>query len=164
MRRIVLVAAAGLSLVGCSSNFSSDYFKDYFNSAPTTVQLQLESTPPGAEAKTSIGPSCKTPCSVTLTPPEGGFTVSYILNKFQPATVPVQVTHTPGDLLTAATTKIDPNPVVAELQPVTPPKPAKPMRPKPVAKKPKETAAPVPAASAFPDPAQPLAPAPGPTR
>jgi hypothetical protein len=86
------------------------------------------------------------------------------LNKFQPATVPVQVTHTPGDLLTAAMTKIDPNPVVAELQPLTPPKPAKPMRPKRVAKKPKETAAPAAAASAFPDPAQPLAPAPGPTR
>jgi len=28
-----------------------------------------------------------------------------MLNKFQPATVPVQVTHTPGDLLTASTTR-----------------------------------------------------------
>ncbi len=156
MRRIILVAATGLSLAGCST----DYFKDYFKSTPAPVQLQLESTPPGAEAKTSIGPSCKTPCSITLTPPEGGFTVNYSLNKFQPATIPVQVARTPGDLLTAGTTKIDPNPVVAELQPVTPPKPAKSMRPKRVAKKPAEaSSAPAPAASAFPDPG-PVAPAP----
>jgi hypothetical protein len=160
MRRIILVAVTGLSLAGCST----DYFRDYFKSAPTSVQLQLESTPPGAEAKTSIGPSCKTPCSITLTAPEGGFTVNYTLNKFQPATVPVQVTRTPGDLLTAATTKIDPNPVLAELQPVTPPKPTKSMRPKRVAKKPTETASPAPAASAFPDPGQPVAPAPNSTR
>jgi hypothetical protein len=158
--RIILVAVTGLSLAGCST----DYFRDYFKSAPTSVQLQLESTPPGAEAKTSIGPSCKTPCSITLTAPEGGFTVNYTLNKFQPATVPVQVTRTPGDLLTAATTKIDPNPVLAELQPVTPPKPTKSMRPKRVAKKPTETASPAPAASAFPDPGQPVAPAPNSTR
>jgi hypothetical protein len=153
MRRIILIAATGLSVAGCST----DYFKDYFKSAPAPLQLQLESTPPGAEAKTSVGPSCKTPCSITLTPPEGGFTVSYTLNKFQPATIPVQVTRTPGDLLNAGTTKIDPNPVVAELQPVTPPKPTKPMRPK-RAKKPKEAASPAPAASAFPDPAQSVAP------
>jgi hypothetical protein len=159
MRRIILIAATGLSLAGCST----DYFRDYFKSAPTPVQLQLESTPPGAEAKTSIGPSCKTPCSVALTPPEGGFTVSYTLNKFQPVTLPVQVTRTPGDLLTAGTTRMDPNPVLAELQPV---KPTKSMRPKRVAKKPTETAspAPAPAASAFPDPGQPVAPAPSSTR
>ena len=146
MRRVIVIAIAGLGLAGCSS-FSTDYFK----SAPPPVQLQLESVPPGAEARTSVGPSCKTPCSVTLTAPESGFTVSYTLNGFLPATVPVQVIRTPGDVFTASTTKIDPNPVVAELQP--PPKSArKPMRPK----KPKKPAAAAPAAagSPFPAPAQ----------
>lgn len=159
MRRVIAIAATGFCLAGCSSTFSTDYFKDYFSSAPPTVQLQLESTPPGAEAKTSIGPGCKTPCSVTLTPPEGGFTVSYTLNKFQPATVPVQVIKSSGELLTAGTMKIDPNPVVAQLQPVTPPKPSKPMRPKRV-KKPNEAASPPPAASPFPDAGQPVPPPP----
>jgi hypothetical protein len=145
MRRVIAIAAAGMTLAGCSS-FSTDSLTDYFKSAPPTVQLQLESTPPGAEARTSIGQGCKTPCSVTVTPPEGGFTVSYTLAKFQPATVPVQVTRVPGDLLTSATTKVDPNPVVAELQPAVVPKGSKTMRPKRV-KQPSDTAA-APAAAA----------------
>ncbi|MGB9117766.1 hypothetical protein [Bradyrhizobium sp.] len=155
MRRIIAVAATGLGLAGCSS-FSTDYFKP----TPPPVQLQLESVPPGAEARTSFGPSCKTPCSVTLTAPEGGFTVNYTLNRFQPATVPVQVIRTPGDLLTASTTKIDPNPVVAELQPAGPPPKAarKPMRPK-KPKKPVNDAAAPGAGSAFPDPGQAAPPA-----
>ena len=152
MRRVIAIAATGLSLAGCSS-FSTESFTSYFQPAPPTVQLQLESTPPGAEAKTSIGPSCKTPCSITITPPEGGFTVNYALNKFQPATVAVQVAKTPGDLMTSATTKVDPNPVIAQLQPTAPAKPNKPMRPKRT-KKPQEAAAPAAAASPFPDPGQ----------
>ena len=154
MRRVIAIAIAGLGLAGCSS-FSTDYFK----STPPPVQLQLESVPPGAEARTSVGPNCKTPCSVTLTAPESGFTVSYTLNGFLPSTVPVQVIRTPGDLFTASTTKIDPNPVVAELQP--PPKAArKPMRLK-KPKNPKNTAAAPAAGTVFPDPGQ---TAPTPTR
>jgi len=153
MRRVIVIAATGLSVAGCS-NLSLDYFR----SAPPTLQLQLESTPPGAEARTSIGPSCKTPCSVTITAPDGGFTVSYSLSKFQTATVPVQVIKTPGDFLTSGATKIDPNPVVAELQPATPARPAKPMRPK--RRKPEAQAVPIQPASAFPDAGQAAAPPP----
>jgi hypothetical protein len=160
MRRIIAIAAGGMTLAGCSS-FSTNSLTDYFKPAPPTVQLQLESTPPGAEARTSIGPGCKTPCSVTATAPEGGFTVSYTLAKFQPATVPVQITRIPGDLLSSATTKVDPNPVVVELQPATPPKGNKPMRPKTV-KKPTATAtAPAAAGSPFPDPGRGVPPPPG---
>lgn len=156
MRRVIVIAATALSLAGCSS-FSTDYFK----STPPTLQLQLESSPPGAEARTSIGPSCKTPCSVSVTVPDGGFSVSYTLNKFQPVTIPVQVTGSPGNVFTASTIRIDPNPVVAELQPIVPPKPAhRPMRPK-KPKKPKDSAAAPPAAdSAFPSPGQAAPPPP----
>ncbi|HWZ07368.1 MAG TPA: hypothetical protein VNY53_10715 [Bradyrhizobium sp.] len=157
MRRVIAIAAGGMTLAGCSS-FSTGFLTDYFKSAPPTIQL--ESSPPGAEARTSIGPGCKTPCSVAVTAPEGGFTVSYTLARFQPATVPVQVTRIPGDLLSSATTKVDPNPVVVELQPATPPKGNK-MRPKRV-KKPTDTAAaPAAAASPFPDPGQGVPPPPG---
>jgi hypothetical protein len=136
---------------------------DAFKSTPPTMQLQLESVPPGADARTSIGPSCKTPCSVAVVPPEGGFTVTYALARFQPATVPVQVIHIPGDLTTPGSTTFDPNPVVAELQPAGPPPRAarktamRPKRPKP----PKGTAS-APAGSPFPDPG--AAPAAAPTR
>lgn len=155
MRHVIVVAVAGASLAGCSS-LSLDTFK----SAPPTVQLQLDSVPTGAEARTSLGPTCKTPCSVAVTPPDSGFSVTYTLNKFQPATIPVQVIRTPGDLTTPASTTIDPNPVVAELQPAGPPPKAarkkvlKPKTPKP----PKGTAG-APAGSPFPEPVQSAPPA-----
>jgi hypothetical protein len=116
MRRVIVIAVAGASLAGCSS-FSLDAFKP----TPPTVQVQLESVPQGADARTSLGPGCKTPCSVAVPAPDSGFSVTYTLNKFQPATVPVQVIHIPGDFSTPASTTIDPNPVVAELQPAGPP-------------------------------------------
>src|SRR5258708_36495386 len=148
MRSVIAIAVAGASLAGCSS-FSFDSFK----SAPPTVQVQLESVPSGAEATTSLGPGCKTPCSVAVPAPDRGFSVTYTLNKFQPATVPVQVIHIPGDFSTPASTTLDPNPVVAELQPVAPPprvvgKMLKPKKPKP----PKSAAAAPPPGSPFPDP------------
>jgi hypothetical protein len=150
MRRVIVMAVAGATLAGCSS-FSLDSFKP----TPPTVQVQLESVPPGAEARTSLGPSCKTPCSVAVPAPDAGFSVTYTLNKFQPATIPVQVIHVPGDFTTPASTNMDPNPVVAELQPAGPPpraarKMLKPKKPK----APKGTSA-APADSAFPEPAAP---------
>jgi hypothetical protein len=156
MRRAIAIAVAGASLAGCSS-FSFDSFK----SAPPPIQVQLESVPPGADATTSAGPGCKTPCSVAIAAPEAGFSVTFAMPKFEPVTVPVQVTRTPGDFTTPATTTIDPNPVAAELKPAgPPPRPAKkPMRPK----KPKATPA---AASPFPNPpsAPPPPPPPPPAR
>jgi hypothetical protein len=164
MRRVIVIAVAGLSLAGCSSFPSISW--DAFRPTPPTVQVQLESTPPGADARTSLGPGCRTPCSVAVPAPDTGFSVTYTLNKFQPATVPVQVIHIPGDFTNSASTTVDPNPVVAELQPAGPPprpmrKMMKPKRPKP----PKTVAAPPPAASPFPEPAQaPPPPAPPPPR
>jgi hypothetical protein len=155
MRRVIAIALAGgclaSSLGGCSSMSS---VTDYFKPTPTPIQVQLESQPPGADARTSVGPGCKTPCSVSVIAPDAGFTVSYALPKFQPATIPVQVLRNPGDLTTPATTTIDPNPVFAQLVPAGPPPrahgPKKKKKPKP--------AAPASADSPFPDPsAQPPA-------
>ncbi|MDO9561645.1 MAG: hypothetical protein Q7J60_08500 [Bradyrhizobium sp.] len=150
MRQVVVIAVAGASLAGCSS-FSLDAFKP----TPPVVQVQLDSIPSGADAKTSVGPGCKTPCSVGIPAVDGGFTVTYTLNKFLPATVSVQVINIPGDFSTPASTTIDPNPVVAELQPAgPPPKPARKRPPKP--KQPPPAAA-APAASPFPPPPPPQA-------
>ncbi|WP_024516126.1 hypothetical protein [Bradyrhizobium sp. Tv2a-2] len=147
MRRVIATALAGAcalagaSLGGCSSTSFSDYFK----SKPPNIQVQLESQPSGADAKTSLGPGCKTPCSVSVPAPDASFTVTYALAKYQPATVTVAVVKNPGDLTTSATTTTDPNPVFAELQPAGPPPKARKMHPK---TKPKLAA---PADSAFPD-------------
>src|SRR3954467_6321626 len=151
MRRVIVSAVAALGVTGCSS-FSTDSFS-YLKPTPPTVSVQIDSIPSGADAVTSLGPGCKTPCSVSV--PAQNFTVAYTLPRFQPLTVPVQVINIPGDFSTPASTSIDPNPVVGELKPGgRPPRGArKPMRPK----KPKPAAA-APAASPFPTPA------PAPTR
>ncbi|MBR1142665.1 hypothetical protein JQ567_05170 [Bradyrhizobium sp. AUGA SZCCT0431] len=144
MGRVFAIAVAGASLAGCSS-FSMDSFKP----APPPVPVQLESTPPGADATTSLGPGCKTPCTVSVPAMEAGFSVTFNLPRFQPVTVPVQVIRNPGDFTTPASTIIEPSPVFAELKPAgPPPRVRKPMRPK----KPKPAAAPA-ADSPFPAPA-----------
>lgn len=124
MYRFLAIAFAGLTLGGCSSFSSFEMFKP----APQAVNLQLESVPPGAEATTSVGPGCKTPCSVSVPVPSGtdSITITYNLNKFLPATVPVQIVRQPGDFTAPAVIVADPNPVVVELQPAKPVKrPAK---------------------------------------
>lgn len=126
------------------------------------MQVELESTPPGADARTSMGQSCRTPCTVNIPIPETDFSVSYTLNDFLPVTIPVRVSGNPAGFLTPGTTRIEPNPVVAELQPIAPPPkpPRKPSRPKP-----KPAAAPPAAGSVFPNPGQPPPPpAAAPTR
>ena len=148
MRRLILVAIAGASLSGCAS-FSLDMFR----SVPPPVTVQLDSIPPGADAVTSLGPGCKTPCSVSV-PFANSFNVTFTMARFQPATVPVMVTQIPGDFTTPASTSIDPNPVVIELQPalgVRRPGPSA-KRPPPV-RRPATAAAPG-AASPFPNPAR----------
>lgn len=147
MRRAIAIAFTGISLAGCSS-FSLDSFKP----TPPLVKVQLESTPPGADATTSLGPGCKTPCSVSVPAPDAGFAVTFALPKFQPVTVPVQVIRSPGDFENPATTIIEPSPVFAELKPAAPPpKVRKPMRPKKPKPPPPAAAAPA-AASPFPNP------------
>src|SRR5579859_5984441 len=133
MRRAFAMAVTAIGLAGCSSFSSGDYFSS-LRSPPPSAQVQLESTPPGAEARTSLGPGCKTPCSVSVTPPDSAtsFLVNYSLPGRQPAGVPVNIIKVDGGIFGYNTIKVEPNPVVAELQPIgPPPKAAKPpMRPK----------------------------------
>ena len=139
MRRVGLVVIAAAALGGCAS-FSMDSFR----SAPTPVTVQLESVPPGADAVTSVGPGCKTPCSLEV-PTEGAFTVTFSAPKSQSVTVPVAVTRVPGDFTTPATTVVEPSPIVAELPPL---KPTKRVRRAPAKKRAAAAAAPAAAPAA----------------
>jgi hypothetical protein len=153
--RVIAIAVAGAGLAGCSS-FSMDSFK----MAALEVPVQLESVPQGAEARTSLGPGCKTPCTVSVPAPESGFSVTFTMDRYQPATIPVQVLRNTGAFNDSPPVVMDPSPVVAELQPApgAPPKAIKHMRPKkPKPQKSAATPAPAPAApattgSAFPAP------------
>ena len=149
MYRVIAVAVGGLILAGCSS---SSEFLDGLKPGPTLDTVRFESEPPGAEAKTSNGQSCKTPCSVSV-PAAENVTVTFALPKFQPETVHVQVIRQPGDATTPEGVLVDPNPVYAELQPAPPParrgKAAPKAAPKP--RQPAASAAPA-ASSPFPAP------------
>jgi hypothetical protein len=119
---VVAVAATGASLAGCAGFFPG----------PPSIPIEFQSTPSGAEARTSMGQSCTTPCSVTVPNPEDDFTVSFTRNGFQPMTIPVRITRSAGSALTPPFTSINPNPVAAQLQPIAPPlKPARVRKKKP---------------------------------
>ena len=64
-------------------------YAELLKSAPAATTMQFESEPAGAEARTSLGQACRTPCTLAVTASE--FTVSFSLPGYQPQTVPVRV-------------------------------------------------------------------------
>jgi hypothetical protein len=166
MYRVVAVIGGALALAACSS---SDFSLDALKPAPSVDTVRFESEPPGAEAKTSNGQTCRTPCALAL-PVEAPLTVTFTLNGYLPESETIEPT-----IQTGSPPTLRPNPVMVELT-VAPPQPksaAKPARKpaakpaaKPVAKKPaakpaaQQSSAPAPApqpaaAAAAPWPAPP---------
>ena len=114
MRRLIAFAVTGLGLAGCGGTL--------FPGAGT-IEVVLQSAPSGADAITSLGPGCKTPCSVSVPSPTDDFSVSYTLKGYQPMTIPVRITRSAGSLMTPPFTSLNPDPVVAQLEPIaSPPK------------------------------------------
>jgi hypothetical protein len=106
---------------------------DGLKPSPMMDTVRFESEPPGAEAKTSNGQTCRTPCALAL-PVNTPLTVTFSLAGYQPESEsiePISVTGSP--------TQLRPNPVSVELTPAPPQ--AKSGKKPPVAKK-KGTAAP----------------------
>jgi hypothetical protein len=147
MSRVIAVTVCGIMLAACSATMPS---LDFMKSAPQAESLAMESEPPGAEAKTSLGQSCRTPCQVSVQP-GSEFSVTFALSGYQPQTVSVR----PEAEGVTAAPRIAPNPVHVDLEAVALPK-------KPVAKKKKLVAAAArpaaPMASAAPTPAPTSAP------
>src|SRR2546430_11209861 len=159
MSRVIAVMACGFMpcgfmLAACSTTMPS---LDFMKSAPQAESLAIESEPPGAEAKPSLGQSCRTPCQLSVQP-GSEFSVTLALSGYQPQTVSVRPE---AGSPTAAAPRLAPNPVHVDLQAVAPPK-------KPAAKKKKlvaaagRPAATDPPASAAPPPSATAPPAPTP--
>jgi len=91
-----------------------------FKPKPTTTLLLIQSTPPGAEARTSLGKTCRTPCTMQIGSSED-FTVSFSLNGYMPQTLAVHATMDQGGFTTAASPVLNPSSLFATLEPVTPP-------------------------------------------
>jgi PEGA domain len=159
MSRVIAVTACGFILTACSATMPS-LSLDFMKSAPQAETLAIESEPPGAEAKTSLGQSCRTPCKLTVQP-GSEFTVTLALSGYQPQTVAV-LSEAEG---ASTGPRLAPNPIRVTLQAVKPPKKPTARKKTPVAAA-ARPAAPPPMASAAPAPAltaaSALAPAPSP--
>jgi hypothetical protein len=128
MSRVFAMAACGLLLAACSMSMPS---MDIFRSAPPTEVLRIESEPPGADARTAEGQSCRTPCELTV-PATGEVAISFALQGYSPQTINVRAEAPPTSSYAEAApaTRMQPNPVYAELTPIAPTRQKKKSSPK----------------------------------
>jgi hypothetical protein len=150
MYRFIGIVSGALLLAACSST------GDWFRPVPQLDTIRFESEPPGAEAKTTTGQSCRTPCALAM-PETTPFGVTFSLNGYLPDDEQVELVGM-GD----NTSKLRPNPVVAELTPVPPPQKPKrrPVRRRVAKRKPVPAPAPQSAAPAAPAAPPPMTAAP----
>jgi hypothetical protein len=127
MGRSAALVATALMLAACGSFADVDMSKFTVNPADLlSKRLELESEPAGAEAKTSLGPSCRTPCSLPIRA-DGDFTVTFALDGYEPQTVSVAPTYVQPKLTGQQThnapayADLDPNPARAVLVAIPPP-------------------------------------------
>ena len=84
----VCAVTSALLVSGCASGTPSWNFLPSSITSGANVSLTIESDPPGADASTSLGPSCRTPCMIPV-PADRSFTVSYSLNGYLPQAIQV---------------------------------------------------------------------------
>ena len=99
---------------------------DFMKSAPQDETLAIDSEPRAAEAKTSLGQSCRTSYQLRVQP-GSEFSVTLTLSGYQPQTVSVR----PKADDASAAPRLALNPVHADLQAVAPPKKPVPKQKKP---------------------------------
>jgi hypothetical protein len=130
MGRSAALVATAFMLAACGSFGDVDLSKytvspgDFISGS---VRLELESEPVGAEAKSSLGPSCRTPCALWIKPGTD-LTVTFALDGYQPQTVAVAPTFIRPDRPelrgnAPAYADLDPNPARAVLAAIPPPPP-----------------------------------------
>ena len=138
MFKLLVCVAAGLAVSGCATVTRG-----------TTEQVQITSEPSGADVRTSMGPTCITPCTLQVSRKDE-FTVTVSKPGFVEENVPVRtqvagsgvagfagnvliggVIGMGADAYTGATLEHVPNPVSVTLRPVPPPPAAPRAAPKP---------------------------------
>jgi hypothetical protein len=123
LTRVSVAAVLGCALAGCSGVASNLPISSLLPPPQTDAIVTIDSNPPGALASASNGGACQTPCALS-TPVTDPFTVTYTLDGYLPQTVavrPIPAEKTALVDLTPPT--LEPNPVMAQLQPAPPPPP-----------------------------------------
>ncbi|HKS63502.1 MAG TPA: hypothetical protein VJT13_17520 [Xanthobacteraceae bacterium] len=122
---------SGALLLGGCASWSWDWMPSMPSlSSGANVSLTIESDPPGADARTSNGASCRTPCMIPVAA-DREFTVSYSLPGYLPQVIPVRPRVPeyvqPDVEAGTAVQSVDlaPNPVYAQLEPAPPPAPTR---------------------------------------
>jgi hypothetical protein len=141
---VVVLGTVGLLLGGCGSGSMNELFPGMASSNAGKATVQLQSEPAGAQAKTSLGSSCQTPCSLEVAA-NGEFSVTFSLDGYQAQTIQVKPTPPAGKTEPGAypTVTLAPNPVIAQLEPVAPaPAKKKSKHPHVAAAKPRSSVAP----------------------
>src|SRR5262245_36512578 len=106
MIRVAVLIAASLGLAGCSSFSVGDWLPNMGGGGG--IPLRLDSDPPGAEARTSAGQSCRTPCVVAV-PPSDGLSVTFALAGYETQTVPIDLVRGSADPEFASAAQLSPN-------------------------------------------------------
>jgi hypothetical protein len=123
--RAIAAVLCSLALASCSSVASNLPGINLIAPAPE-LTVTIDSTPPGAEARTSYGGLCRTPCELSV-PVTDAFTVSYTLDGYLPQTLSVRpVPVERSALIDMTPPRFEPNPVLAELKLAPPPPPEPP--------------------------------------
>ena len=120
IRHVIAAAACALGLAACSSSNADLWVPSWtaFGVKPTTVSVTIESEPAGAEARTTQGLTCLTPCTLSV-PPSEEFSISYTLAGYVPQSVSVRpVEPEPSKFGPPPVPGLTPNPVMAQLKPV----------------------------------------------
>jgi len=111
--RAFALLMCGLGMAACSSVPGLDSLKP----KPTTTVLLIQSNPASAEARSSLGGTCRTPCTMAVGT-AGDFTISFARDGYEPQTVSVHSTMSEGDYMTAPSPVLDPSPVYVTLEPL----------------------------------------------
>ena len=109
--RALAVVTCSLALASCSSMAMRDAFKP----KPPTSLLFVESYPSGAEARSSLGKTCHTPCTMQIGAADD-FKVSFALNGYMPQTLTVHSTMSKGGFMEATSPVLDPASLFATLE------------------------------------------------
>jgi hypothetical protein len=132
--KAVAVAAGTVVLAGCAMNSNMPSLGlpnlDLLDS-PSTGTVTIHSNPTGAEARSSNGSTCRTPCALSM-PLNEGFTVTYSLEGYLPETVAVKsIPPQKSAIIDMTPGRFEPNPVWAELKQAPPPPPPPPAKKRP---------------------------------